>query len=99
MQISYFTSFCSFLAFLISHYHLPYKAIVCLISICYILESDCSSSSSSKRQRLEQIPASNLDADDPIDEDLHREILGLYSKFSQFNYNADEKIVVVSTFL
>jgi hypothetical protein len=98
MQISYFTSFFSFLAFLISHYHLPYKAIACLISICYILESG-SSSSSSKRQRLEQIPASNLDADDPIDEDLHREILGLYSKFSQFNYNADEKIVVVSTFL
>ncbi|XP_076096089.1 protein CWC15 homolog A-like [Mytilus galloprovincialis] len=28
-----------------------------------------SGSSSSKRQRLEQIPASNLDADDPIDDD------------------------------
>ena len=32
-------------------------------------DSSSSASSSSKRPRLEQIPAANLDADDPLDDD------------------------------
>lgn len=38
--------------------------------ITYICFAESGSSSSSKRPRLEQIPAANLDADDPIDDDV-----------------------------
>jgi len=42
-----------------------------------------SSSSSSKRPRLDQLPAANLDADDPLDDDVSSEVIFCFVKYYQ----------------
>ena len=39
-------------------------------TLYYLADSGSSSSSTSKRPRLDQIPAANLDADDPLDDEV-----------------------------
>ena len=41
--------------------------VTCLVQSFVVLSADHTNASSTKRLRLEQVPAANLDADDPAD--------------------------------